>query len=67
MVVNVRAEPVNRKRPHIAAYPLLRDAVDRSFPVLITYGDKDIYGKSRRHVRNRFPHATIMEIVNAVH
>jgi len=67
MVVNVRAEPVNRTRSNAIAYPLLRDAVDHPFPVMITYGRKDIYAESRRHVRDRYPRATIVEIANAGH
>ena len=67
MVENVRAEPVNRTRSKVIAYPLLRDAAERPFPVMITYGWKDIYGESRRHVRDRYPCATIVEIENAGH
>jgi proline iminopeptidase len=67
MVKNVRSEPVNRTRPHIVGYPLLKDAIDYSFPIIIVYGEKDIYGESKRYVKNRFPKATFVEIENAGH
>lgn len=67
MVENVRAEPINKTRPRILKYPLLKDAVDYKFPILVIYGEKDIYGKSKEHVRKRFPKATFLEIENAGH
>ncbi|MBI4379411.1 MAG: alpha/beta hydrolase [Nitrospinae bacterium] len=67
MVENVRAEPINKTRPHIVDYPLLKDAIDYRFPIMITYGQQDIYGESKRHVKNRFPKATFVEIENAGH
>lgn len=67
MVKNVRAEPVNRTRPHIVEYPLLKDAIDYRFPIMVVYGEKDIYGESKRYVKNRFPKATFVEIENAGH
>ena len=67
MVENVRAEPINKTRPRILKYPLLKDAVDYDFPILVSYGERDIYGKSREHVRSRFPKATFVEIENAGH
>lgn len=67
MVKNVRSEPVNRTRPHIVEYPLLKDAIDPCFPIMIVYGEKDIYGESKRYVKNRFPKATFVEIENAGH
>jgi proline iminopeptidase len=67
MVENVRSEPVNKTRSHIAEYPLLKDSMDYSFPIMITYGAKDIYGESKQYVKNRFPKATFVEIENAGH
>ncbi len=67
MVENVRAEPINRTRPQILRYPLLKDAVDYRFPILITYGERDIYGPSRQFVKARFPEAGIIEIEGAGH
>jgi proline iminopeptidase len=67
MVENVRAEPINRTRAHIARYPVLKDSVDYPFPVVITYGRKDIYGDSKRSVKTRFPKATFVEYEHAGH
>jgi heme-degrading monooxygenase HmoA len=36
-------------------------------PVIVTYGEKDIYGESQRPARNRFPKAAFVEIENAGH
>jgi len=67
MIKNVRSEPINKTRPHIVEYPLLKDSIDYRFPIMITYGDKDIYGKSKQYVKNRFPKATFVELENAGH
>jgi proline iminopeptidase len=67
MVKNVRAEPVNKTRPRILEYPPLKDSRDYHFPIMITYGQKDIYGASKEKVRDRFPQAMFMEIENAGH
>jgi len=67
MVQKVRAEPIDRTRHHIGEYPLLKDSVDYSFPIIVAYGDKDIYGESKNRVRIRFPSARIVEIENAGH
>jgi proline iminopeptidase len=37
------------------------------FPVLISYGQHDIYGDSRRLVQERFPGASLVEIAGAGH
>lgn len=67
MVENVRAEPINKTRASIVEYPILKDTVDHQFPIIITYGQKDIYGESRKVVKKRFPKATIVEIPSAGH
>lgn len=67
MVKNVRANPVNKTRPHITKYPLLKNMGDCGFPIIIIYGEKDIYGESKQYVKSRFPQATFVEIKNAGH
>ncbi len=67
MVKYVRSEPINKTRPHIIAYPLLKDAVEYDFPIMVVYGEKDIYGESKQYVKNRYPKATFVEIKNAGH
>ncbi|MBV6394434.1 MAG: hypothetical protein KPEEDBHJ_03690 [Anaerolineales bacterium] len=67
MVENVRANPINKTRPHIIKYPLLKNMDDYDFPIIIVYGEKDIYGESKQHVKSRFPQAIFVEIKNAGH
>lgn len=67
MVENVRAEAINKTRTHIADYPLLSDGTAYRFPIIITYGKKDIYGESRNSVIHRFPTASVVEFSNAGH
>lgn len=67
MVENVRAKPINKTRPRILKYPLLKDAADYRIPILVAYGERDIYGPSRQFVRDRFPRAVIIEIEGAGH
>jgi proline iminopeptidase len=67
MVENVRAEPINKTRRHIAQYPLLKEAIDYRFPILITYGQKDIYADSSRYVKNRYLRAKFVVIENSGH
>lgn len=67
MVENVRAEPINKTRKRILEYTWLKDPVDYGFPIIVTYGEKDIYGDSKRYVTSRFPRATFIDIENAGH
>jgi proline iminopeptidase len=67
MVENVRAEPINKTRPHILEYPLLKNGVDYPFPIMVTYGEKDIYGESRLQVQHRYPKARFVVIEQAGH
>jgi pimeloyl-ACP methyl ester carboxylesterase len=67
MVKNVRAEPINKTRSHIVEYHPLKDGIDYRFPIMITYGQKDIYGESRQSVRKRLPGATFIEFERAGH
>jgi pimeloyl-ACP methyl ester carboxylesterase len=67
MVENIRAEPINKTRPSVLDYPPLKDSLDYRFPIMITYGQKDIYGESKQGVKKRFPNATFVEFENAGH
>lgn len=68
MVENVRAEPINMTRACILKYRALKDPIDYRFPIVITCGEKDIYGKSKQSViRSRFPKAMFVEFANAGH
>lgn len=63
----VAADPVNKTRKNILAWPPLRQTDQSPFPVTITYGAKDIYGESRRHVTERYPGAEVFTISNSGH
>ncbi|MCF8261889.1 MAG: alpha/beta hydrolase [Melioribacteraceae bacterium] len=64
---SIKSEPINKTRSILSNYDLLKDAQSVNFPVTITYGEKDIYGKSKKHVIDRFPNATVLEIPNSGH
>jgi len=67
MVNNVRADPINKTRSNIVKYRELAINPDYSFPVIVTYGQKDIYGPSKESVKTRLPGAKFIEIKNAGH
>ena len=67
MVENVRAEPINKTRSHILKFPLLKNDMDYRFPIMIAYGQYDIYGESKLYVKKRFPNATFVEYENSGH
>jgi len=67
MVENVRAEPINKTRSHILNFPLLKNDMDYQFPIMIAYGQFDVYGESKQCVKKRFPNATFVEFENAGH
>lgn len=63
-LAKINAPPVNRTRPFIVAHPPLSPFGRTKYPVIISYGDNDAYGKSRKYVYERFPEARF-EIVPA--
>jgi proline iminopeptidase len=67
MVEQVRALPVNETRKYILEYPLLTSPANYRFPILVQYGEKDIYGDSKQHVVGRFPQAQFVTIEQAGH
>jgi proline iminopeptidase len=56
-LAKINAAPVNRTRPHILAHPPLGSFGHTDYPVIITYGDHDAYGKSTKYTYERFPEA----------
>lgn len=67
MVSNVRAAPINKTRKAIIHYPELSQQFNPDFPVLIIYGENDIYGDSTKSVKTRYPKAQTHLIKNAGH
>jgi proline iminopeptidase len=56
-LAKINAAPVNRTRPFIIANPPLVSFGHTNYPVIITYGDHDAYGRSKEYVFERFPEA----------
>ncbi len=63
----INSEPINATRKSISNYPLLKNIKSPKFPITITYGEKDIYGKSKEYVKKRYKSAKIFTIENAGH
>jgi proline iminopeptidase len=66
-LAGIYAAPVNRTRPFILSYPPLGLFGHTNYPVIITYGDNDAYGKSREYVYDRFPGARFEVIPECGH
>ncbi len=63
----IHSEPINKTRKEIGKYKSLGVVSNPQFPVLISYGDNDIYGESKNELPKRFPTATITTIKNSGH
>jgi proline iminopeptidase len=56
-----------KTRKEIRKAKPLPDKVNLSFPVIITFGEFDAYGKSKQYVTERFPYATTAIIPHCGH
>jgi proline iminopeptidase len=63
----IHSKPINKTRKEIIIYKPLPELTAPEFPVLITYGDNDIYGESKEMLPKRFPTAKIMTIQKSGH
>ena len=63
----INASAGNKTRQAIKQYPPLKIFGETPYPVLITYGQHDAYGKSRDFVTERFPCARIITIPDCGH
>lgn len=63
----IHAAPVNKTRKEILNYKSLSIFKKPNYPVIITYGEHDIYGKSKTVILNRFPTAKIETIEECGH
>ncbi len=66
-LAKINAAPVNRTRPFIIAHPPLSPFGRTSYPVIVSYGDNDAYGKSRESVFERFPYARFEVVPSCGH
>jgi proline iminopeptidase len=63
--INSRAG--NKTRQAIKQYPPLKDFGKTGYPVMITYGQSDAYGKSKEYTLNRFPLAELRIVPDCGH
>ena len=63
----IYAKPINKTRKEIIKYKALTKFEKPNYPILITYGDNDIYGESKNEVVNRFPTSKLITINNCGH
>lgn len=61
------AKPINKTRKEIAHYPPLKRIINSNYPIIITYGNNDIYGESKKEVIDRFPDAKVSTIEKCGH
>lgn len=63
----IHAEPINKTIKEIVKYKPLPIYSNPSYPVMITYGDNDIYGESKNELLKRFPTAEVATIEKCGH
>lgn len=63
----IHSKPINKTRKEIRKYKSLKEVINPQFPILITYGDNDIYGESKKELPKRFPTASIKSIKKSGH
>ncbi|WP_217488285.1 alpha/beta hydrolase, partial [Acinetobacter bereziniae] len=63
----LKAKPINKTRAEIIKYPLLKGLTQADFKITILYGDQDIYTNSKHFVIDRYPTATVFNVVNSGH
>lgn len=63
----IHSKPINETRKEIRNYKSLEEVPNPQFPILITYGDNDIYGDSKNELPKRFPTANIRTIKGSGH
>ncbi len=63
----ITADPVNITRKKIVSYKKLEPMTQPNFPIIVTYGDGDIYGESKNEVYTRYPTAEFHVIEDCGH
>ncbi|MCF6343877.1 MAG: alpha/beta hydrolase [Devosiaceae bacterium] len=63
----IRAEPINKTAKQIGLYSMLEKNQTSQVPIIITYGEDDIYGESKRLLYDRFPSAEPIILKNSGH
>ncbi len=63
----IKAESISKTGEQIAKYKMLDEFENPNFPVIVTYGDGDIYGESKKEVYDRFKTGEFKIINNSGH
>ncbi len=66
-LIGVHSAPINKTRKEIIKYEALTEFHDPNFPIMITYGDEDIYGDTKNELIKRFPTAKVKIIEKCGH
>ncbi len=63
----IHSKPINKTRKEIIKYNQLTELTNPDFNIIVTYGDNDIYGKSKNQLIKRYPTAKIEIIEKCGH
>ncbi len=63
----IHAKPVNKTRKEIVKYKTLPEFNEADYPIIIIYGENDIYGESKNELLLRFPTAKVEIIEKCGH
>lgn len=67
LLSGIHAEPINKTRKEVIKYKPLTRLDHPDFPIMITYGDNDIYGESKNELIDRYPTAKVQIIEKSGH
>ncbi|MCX2740408.1 alpha/beta hydrolase [Pontibacter anaerobius] len=67
MIDHIYAKPINRTSLALLREPILEPMIDQGFKFTVTYGQDDIYGDSKKYVRERYPYANYITIPQSSH
>lgn len=63
----IYSAPINKTRKEIIKYKPLTAFQNPQYPIIITYGDNDIYGESKNQLIKNFPTSKVVIIENSGH
>lgn len=63
----IHAKPINKTLKEIINYKPLTTFTNPDFPIIITYGDNDIYGASKKELIKRYPTSDVEVVENCGH
>jgi len=66
-LAGINARAGNLTRRNIKNYEFYRTSGQVAYPVMITFGQHDVYQKSRKYLTEQFPSASVVTIPNSGH